>query len=85
MEINSLKHYPSLKPEPLTFEKIKRDCVPTETVFLSKNGLRKKYLGFIYNEEGKCLLLVKKFSNYEPIEKWHEREIEDWHIMEEEI
>lgn len=60
--------------EPLTFERIKKECIPLQTLFVSPaSGQKRLYLGF--NRKGN--LITDNFSGCSAI-VWREEDIGDW-------
>ena len=64
--------------EPLTFERIKKECVVGESLLVDEDGRTRLYLGF--NREGQ---LVTDYSGGDSSIEWSQLNIEDWKISEE--
>ena len=64
--------------EPLTFQKIKRKCIPNESLLLDEVGQAERlYLGF--NREGR---LVTDMSSGTDCLQWSEKQIKDWKVSD---
>lgn len=74
---NKAKIIIEVEEEPLTFERIKKECVPMETL-LEFKGEQRLYLGF--NRSGQ---LVTDCGNGFSSNSWNESEIKDWSIYNE--
>lgn len=70
-----LKHYPSLEPELLTFDRIKTECEPMKHLLVDGVGDKRLYLGF-----NRCGELVTDCSSKESSFCWSEYIINDWSI-----
>lgn len=65
------------RPEILTFERIKKECVPMKHILVSSEGDERLYLGF--NRSG---YLVTDFSDRRGCASWAKEHITDWVIKE---
>ena len=61
--------------DPLTFERIRKECVTGETLLIDKSGDQRLYLGFNRKAE-----LVTDYVNIDGAQVWGEHSIENWRI-----
>jgi len=64
-------------PEPLTFERIRKECVPMKHLLVDEAGHKRLYLGF--NRRGKA---VTDCAYGCDVATWYETSIKDWTIEE---
>ena len=77
-ELNQFTLTPPRKP--LTFERIKKECVSGKHLFRFERDGREMHLGFIgFNRNGG---LVTDFLSGDGAQVWYEREIANWTIEE---
>lgn len=73
-----------VEEEPLTFEKIKKECVPMETKFISPTKGVLLYIGFLKVSFQDDELLVRPLgSSKDVVHPYSESEIKDWSICDE--
>jgi hypothetical protein len=63
------------EPEPLTFERIRKECEPMKHLLVDNHGDKRLYLGF--NRRG---FLVTDWSTGHYCADWEEYKIKDWKI-----